>query len=103
MIVRTWRGTTRSEDSDEYLEYLRRTGIASYLATPGNRGVATLRRPLVAEGLVEFFLCSRWDSLEAIRAFAGDDIERAVFYPEDERFLVGRDERVFHYEVADEH
>ena len=48
----------------------------------------------------EFLLLTLWESEEAIRRFAGDDIGRAVFYPEDERFLVARDEHVNHYEVA---
>jgi heme-degrading monooxygenase HmoA len=45
-------------------------------------------------------LLSLWDSKDAVRAFAGDDIEKAIFYPEDERFLIGRDEHVSHYEVV---
>jgi heme-degrading monooxygenase HmoA len=48
----------------------------------------------------EFLLVSLWDSEEAIRRFAGDDIDKAVFYPEDERFLVERDDHVWHYEVV---
>jgi hypothetical protein len=41
-----------------------------------------------------------WESMDAIRAFAGDDPEQAVFYPEDDRFLIDRDLTVAHYEVA---
>ena len=48
----------------------------------------------------EFLLVSLWDSEDAIRQFAGDDIEKAVFYPEDDRFLVERENRVSHYEVV---
>jgi heme-degrading monooxygenase HmoA len=48
----------------------------------------------------EFLLVSLWESEAAIRQFAGDDIEKAVFYPEDERFLVERDDHVSHYEVV---
>ena len=48
----------------------------------------------------EFLLVSLWDSTEAIRKFAGEDIEKAVFYPEDERFLIERDNHVLHYEVV---
>lgn len=98
MIARTWRGATRARDADEYLEYLHATGLPGYGATPGNRGVLALRR---LEGdRAEFLLVTLWDSLEAIRRFAGDDAERAVFYPEDDRFLVAREERVSHYEVV---
>jgi hypothetical protein len=43
---------------------------------------------------------SLWTSMEAVRRFAGDQPERAVFYPEDDRFLVDRETTVHHYEVA---
>ena len=48
----------------------------------------------------EFLLISLWDSYEAIRRFAGEDVDRAVFYPEDERFLIERDEHVDHFDVV---
>ena len=98
MIARSWAGATRAEDGDAYLEYLHRTGFAEYRATPGNRGVLALRR--VVGDRAEFLLLTLWESEEAIRRFAGDDIARAVFYPEDERYLVAREERVRHYEVV---
>jgi heme-degrading monooxygenase HmoA len=98
MIARTWRGATKAEDGEVYLEYLHRTGFAEYRKTPGNRGVLGLRR--IVNDRAEFLLVSLWESEEAIRQFAGDDIEKAVFYPEDERFLVDRDNHVSHYEVV---
>lgn len=48
----------------------------------------------------EFQTVILWDDLDSIRAFAGDELERAVFFPEDDRFLVERDAHVVHYEVA---
>ena len=98
MIARTWAGTTRAADAAAYLEYLHATGLAAYRATPGNRGVLALRR--IEGERAEFLLLTLWDSVEAIQAFAGKDMEKAVFYPEDERFLVDRGERVNHYEVV---
>lgn len=98
MIARTWAGATRAADADACLDYLHATGLAAYRATPGNRGVLALRR--VEGDRAEFLLLTLWDSESAIRRFAGDDIGRAVFYPEDERFLVTRDEHVNHYEVV---
>jgi heme-degrading monooxygenase HmoA len=98
MIARTWRGATKANDGEAYLEYLHRTGFAEYRKTPGNRGVLGLRR--IVKDRAEFLLVSLWESEEAIRQFAGDDIEKAVFYPEDERFLVDRDNYVSHYEVV---
>ncbi len=98
MIARTWAGATRASDADAYLDYLHATGLAEYRKTPGNRGVLALRR--IADDRAEFLLLTLWESEEAIRRFAGDDVERAVFYPEDDRYLVARDERVRHYEVV---
>ena len=97
MIARTWRGWTAAADTEAYVAYVRETGLAAYLATPGNLGAWILHRP---EGeRTEFITLSFWESRDAIRAFAGDDIERAVFYPDDDRFLVEREETVTHYEV----
>ena len=89
----------RAHDADEYADYIRETGFAAYGETEGNRGAWMLRRE---DGdRTEFVTYSLWDSLDSVRAFAGDDIETAVYYPEDERFLVERDDKVKHYDVAD--
>ncbi len=98
MIARIWRGATRAEDAETYVDYLHETGLAEYRATPGNQGVLALRR--VVEGRAEFLLLTLWESEEAIRRFAGDDMEKAVFYPEDERFLIDREDRVSHFDVV---
>jgi heme-degrading monooxygenase HmoA len=98
MIARTWRGVTQAKDADTYLEYLNRTGLAEYRKIDGNRGVLALRR--IADDRAEFLILSLWESKDAIRQFAGDDIEKAVYYPEDEKFLVEQQDRVNHYEVV---
>ncbi len=99
MIARVWRGVVRLTDADVYADYIRETGFHQYAQTAGNRGAWLLRRD---EGeRTEFVTYSLWDSLDSIRAFAGDDIERAVYYPDDERYLVERDDRVAHYSVED--
>jgi heme-degrading monooxygenase HmoA len=98
MIARTWRGWTARSDADEYVEYLFRTGIEEYRSTPGNRAAHILRRD---DGdRTEFVTLTFWDSLEAVAGFAGSDIDKAVFYPEDDRFLVERETIVRHYEVV---
>ncbi len=101
MIARTWRGWTSREDADSYLDYLHQTGLAAYHATPGNRGVYALRR--ITGDRAEFLLLTLWDSIDAVRAFAGVNIERAVFYPEDDRFLVDREDHVDHFDVVHGH
>jgi heme-degrading monooxygenase HmoA len=98
VIARIWRGAVRPDDGDAYAEYIERTGVAGYRSTPGNRGVTMLRRDV--EDRCEFLVLSLWDSLDAIKAFAGEDYETAVFYPEDDRFLIERDEKSSHWDVA---
>lgn len=95
-IVRMWRGSVRSEDTDEYVAYIERTGMREYRETPGNLDAWMLTRDL-GDGTTEIVTVSRWQSLEAIRGFAGADIESAVYYPEDDRFLVERDDTVRHW------
>ncbi|TML60055.1 MAG: hypothetical protein E6G22_11750 [Actinobacteria bacterium] len=97
MIARIWRGAVRRTDGDAYAEYMRETGLAAYAETPGNRGAWMLRRD--AGDRTEFVMFTLWDSLDAVKAFAGEDYETAVFYPEDDRFLVERDLTASHYEV----
>ena len=98
MIARTWRGATRAADADAYVAYLHATGLKAYRDTPGNRGAFCFRR--IVGDRAEFITLSFWESEAAITAFAGDDIGRAVYYPEDDRFLVERGLLVDHYEVV---
>jgi len=79
--------------------YIEGTGMAEYRQTPGNRGAHMLTRDLDG-GRTEIVTLSFWESRDAIHGFAGDDIEQAVFYPEDDRYLVDRETTVTHYEVA---
>lgn len=97
MIVRTWRGWTRTADAAEFERCLLRTGFAEYRATPGNAGAYLARRD--QGDRVEFLLISLWESREAARAFGGDAPDRAVFYPWADRFLVARETTAAHYEV----
>jgi heme-degrading monooxygenase HmoA len=99
MLARVWRGVTPAEKADEYADYLRATGIPDYRAVEGNRGVYLLRR--VTQTEAEFVLVTLWDSLDAIRHFAGPDIERAVYYPEDSTYLLELEPTVTHYEVLE--
>jgi heme-degrading monooxygenase HmoA len=97
MIARIWRGAVAQDDGDAYADYVAATGLAGYTRTEGNRGAWLLRRDLGDK--TEIVTLSMWDSMDAIEEFAGDDPDVAVFYPEDDRFLIERDEFVVHYEV----
>jgi heme-degrading monooxygenase HmoA len=98
VIARIWQGAVRREDGDAYAEYLQETGVQGYAQTPGNCCVQMLRREVGDR--CEFTLVTLWDSLDAVKAFAGDNYERAIFYPEDDRFLIERDRTSSHWDVA---
>lgn len=101
MIARTWHGAVAQAQGDEYYEYLLRTGIPDYKQTEGNLAVYVFRRN--EEGLTHFLLLTLWSSWEAIKAFAGDDPERAHYYEEDKQYLVELETYVKHYDVLMSH
>ncbi len=98
-VLREWRAEIRRALRDEYVQYVRETGLAAYLRTPGNLGASVAVRDLDPERS-EIVTLSWWTDLEAIRAFAGADASRARYYPQDDRFLLTRPEHVRHYEAT---
>lgn len=100
MIARIWRGITPVEKADAYLAYVHETGLKDYAKTPGNRGVSVLRRTQGEH--CEIMLISLWDSLDAVSAFAGENPERSVYYPQDELYLLEMEPLVRLYEVAEQ-
>lgn len=98
LIARIWHGATRTEDADRYSAYLEATGMRDCRATAGNRGVYVLRR--VRHDRAEFTFVSLWESLDAIRQFAGEDYEKARYYAEDRKFLLELEPFVDHYDVV---
>src|SRR5579859_4318409 len=99
-ILREWRAEIRRERRDEYVEYVTATGIAHYRQTSGNLGAASATRDLDARRW-EIVGLSWWSDREAIRAFAGDDIGVARYYPEDDAFLLTKPGTVQHYDVRE--
>jgi heme-degrading monooxygenase HmoA len=98
VIARTWHGRVPTGKADAYQSFLERVAVPDYESTPGNRGVLLLRR---ADGdLTHFVFVTLWDSIEAIRRYAGEDPERARYYPEDDDFLLEKEELVTHAEVV---
>ncbi len=97
MIARTWHGIVPEEKGDAYLQYVIETGVADYRSTQGFRGVRIMRRK--EAGVEHFLVTSLWDSLNSIRAFAGDDIDRARYYPQDTEYLIELEPTVEHWQV----
>jgi len=98
MIVRMWHGRVPTSKAEAYRAFTNGRAIPDYQSVEGNLSVHILERQ---EGDVTHFITlTFWESLEAIKGFAGDDIEVAKYYPEDQDFLLEFEPRVVHYEVV---
>lgn len=100
MIVRMWRGQAKAADADAYERFVTTKVFADLPAIPGHRGAYLLRRPVENGDEVEFIAVTLWESLESIRGFAGEHIDRAVVEPEARAVLSSFDDFVRHYELA---
>jgi heme-degrading monooxygenase HmoA len=92
-----WHGVTKGTSAEDYADYLNKTGVPDLRGTEGNRGVYVLRR--IEADQAHFVLISLWDSVDAIRKFAGPDEETARYYAEDEGYLLELEPTVTHFEV----
>jgi len=95
--MREWRAEIRRDLTDEYRAYVTATGIAVYKQTPGNLGALVATRDIDAER-AEIVTLSWWKDEASIKAFAGSEISRARYFPEDDRFLLTRPDTVQHYD-----
>ena len=100
MIARLWRGTAADRrNADAYVRHLRTNVVPELSAIPGYREVRLMRRE--EGGRTEFLVMTLWDSMDAIRRFAGEHPERAVVEPEARAVLAEYDDFVRHYEVQE--
>ncbi|HEX2393917.1 MAG TPA: hypothetical protein VHI78_01145 [Bacteroidales bacterium] len=99
VITRIWHGKTLSEHSDQYLKYIEDTGIIDYLSIPGIVSARILRR--VDGNICHFWTVTEWQDLDSIRKFAGEDYEKAKYYPGDREYLLEFEENVIHCETFD--
>lgn len=98
MIARMWHGRVPRSKAPAYREFLNSRAIPDYRATPGNISVHILERQ---EGEVSHFVTlTFWEDLSVIQNFAGDEVARAKYYPEDKEFLLEFETTVVHYEVV---
>jgi len=98
-IVRIWKGRTTAANAERYIQHLINTVFPELLAIPGYRGVYLLRRAI--NGAIEFVVLTLWDSMSAIRKFAGADAEKALVAPQAQALLSSFDDFVNHYEVVE--
>lgn len=98
MIVRNWHGRVPAAKAAAYLDLMRDVAIPDYRKTPGNLGAWALSRP---DGdIVHIEMLTFWTSLDAIRAFAGQDVDRAKYYDFDADYLLEQEPTVRHYDAV---
>ena len=99
MIARLWHGRTRTSDAATYRQYVVQTGIREYVSIQGNLGAQIWQRQ---EGdITHIWTLSWWEKVGCIKKFAGDDFEKARYYPEDQKFLLEFEPGVMHCEAFD--
>jgi heme-degrading monooxygenase HmoA len=99
MIERVWSARTAGNGPVAYAEYFRRVVLPELAAVPGYRGARLLQREMPG-GATEIVVVTRWESLAAVRGFAGDDIERAVVHDEAAALFSDYDRTVRHFEIV---
>lgn len=97
VVAREWRGRVAPARADEYYQYLL-GGVAKIRSISGNLGVQVMRRH--EAGAVEYVVISYWESRGAIKAYAGQDIEKPRHLPKDRELLLELPTRVLHYDVT---
>ncbi|MEB3780676.1 MAG: antibiotic biosynthesis monooxygenase [Desulfurococcales archaeon] len=96
-FVRVWHGVTRRSVADEYERFLVERAVPDYRSAPGLRKVIFSRRD---EGdVAHFLLVTIWDSMEAMKHFTSGDPWRAKYYPEDDQYLLEKEEQVQIYKI----
>ena len=98
MIARVWHGTTSKENRAAYLKYLRSTGMKELKKAKGIVNAFLLVRD--SGDLTEYLVITLWQSMKAIKEFAGPDADKTVYLPKDSYFLSSSEGTVKHYEVA---
>lgn len=96
MITRTWHGKTSIQDADRYLKFLLTEGTREYKETPGNISIRVWRRK--ESDVCHFWTVTEWTDVGSIKAFAGEEYEKAKYYAFDQGILLEFEEHVLHYE-----
>jgi heme-degrading monooxygenase HmoA len=96
-ITRIWHGRTKAEHADEYLKFLIDTGVPDYKRIPGNLSVEIWRA--IEGDVCHFWTVTKWESLDSIKQFAGEDHKKAKYYAEDDKYLLEFEPNVRHCET----
>jgi len=97
MIARIWHGRTRIDDYEAYTAFMKSRAIPDYKKTEGFIKLTFLRR--VSKNIGHFTLITFWKDIDVIKNFAGENFEKAKYYPEDRKYLLEFEEKVKHFDV----
>jgi uncharacterized protein len=97
-VLRQWKGRATAAKAADYVRHASQTVFPEIQSLPGHRGAYLLRRSLGSD--VEFTVLTLWDSMDAVRGFAGPDPGKAVVEPAARAALSDFDEAVTHYEIV---
>lgn len=97
MILRTWHGRTKLSDADAYETFMKERAAPDYGSVDGLKQLFFTRRD---EGdVAHFLLVTAWDNMDAVKAFAGDDPAKAKYYPEDDMYLLEKEDCSLNHQV----
>ena len=97
MIVRMWHGMVEASKAEEYAEFMQERAVPDYSSVDGLKKLLFLKD--VRADVAHFLLVTHWDSMEAVRKFAGENPEKAKYYPEDDDYLLEKEETSALYQV----
>ena len=99
MIARMWHGRVPKEKAEQYHRYLLESGLSDYEKVNGNRGVFLLKND--ENEITHYYTLTFWDDFDAIKRFAGEDYEKARYYPQDKDFLLEFEPTVQHFDMLE--
>jgi len=98
VIARMWHGRVPTPKAKAYRDFLNARAIPDYQSVDGNISVQILER--YESDITHFITLTFWKNMEVIKGFAGEEVETAKYYPEDEEFLLEFEPKVMHYDVV---
>ncbi len=97
MISRQWKGIVKEQSHDEYVSFLKNVVLKDASTLSGYCGASIYEREL--DGAYEFMVATNWVDLASIKAFAGEDINKAMVPEEAQHMMISYDKTALHYDV----
>jgi uncharacterized damage-inducible protein DinB len=97
MITRIWHGKTKKENADNYRQYVTDSGVKEYQQTDGNLDTQIWQKD--EDGITHIWTVTQWKDFNSIKKFAGEDFQKAKYYPKDKEYLLEFEPNVEHYKT----